>query len=148
MLYRKIPFAPKGLMYISGKAASSQKFNMCWGSGLRFHSTSIHNRSVKCYTAIFYLTWPNTFLGRIFYIPENSNLLSCCGDFVWMFAIFWSENSKITVFFICIFTWKISFYLCCIYNCLRIMIYFNATWVQNYSCSNNNQKASWWLLLL
>lgn len=143
MLYRKIHSAPKDLMYISCKAASSWKFKTCWGSGLHLHSTSIHN--VKCYTAIFYLTWLNTFLGRIFYIPENSNTLSWRGDFVWMFVLLWPENSKVTVFLICIFTSKISFHLGSIYNCLRRMIYVNAIWIQNDSCSNNYQKVSWWL---
>lgn len=145
MFYRKIPFVPNSRMCICCKAASSQKFKPCWGSGLHLHSTSIHNVSVNCCTAISYLTWPNTFLGRIFYIPENSNILSWCGDFVWVFVLLWPENSKVTVFFICIFTLEISFSPGSIYNCLRRIIYFNAIWVQNDSCSNNYQKVSWWL---
>lgn len=65
MLNRRVLFAPKGLVYIYYKAASSQKFSTCWGSGLHLHSTSIHNISVKSYTAIFCFTWPNT-LGEYF----------------------------------------------------------------------------------
>lgn len=92
-------------------------------------------------------TWPDLipFLGEYFTFQKIQIHLVDVGIFVLVFVLFWTENSKVTVFFICIFTSKISFCPCSIYNCLRRMIYFKDTWVQNDSCSNNYQKVSWWL---
>lgn len=77
-----------------------------------------------------FFTWPDLipFLGEHFtFLKTQIYLVIQCGDFVSVFVLFWTENSKVTAFFVCIFTLKISFCPCSIYNCLRRMIYSKAT---------------------
>lgn len=66
-------------------------------------------------------------------IPWENILHSRKFKFIWLMLGFclsvyfiWVENSKVTVFFSCIFTLKISFCPCSIYNCLRRIIYLMA----------------------